>query len=150
MEMCITGIINTDNIQIAAHVALVGILALNLWNASIQSKGLQLSLFSHITEGLRSVAAAPTSTDTEEEIKGIAARMAWEYESFAFFANHRYLDQNIVDHFTPLLISDCRDMQKKYPSVFALQGPGTFKELRKLYKKETGEQLPHAEITRPK
>ena len=153
MGMCITGIITPDNMQIAqvaANVALVGILALNLWNARIQSKGLQLSLFSHIAEGLRSVAAAPTSTDTKEEINGIAARMAWEYESFAFFANHRYLNQNIVDHFTPLVISDCHHMQKEYPVVFTLQGPETFKELRALYEKETGKQLPHANIPRQK
>ena len=150
MEMCITGIITMNNMQIVANVALVGILALNFWIFRLQNKGLQLSLFSHITEGLRSVAAAPTSTATKAENIGISARMVWEYESFAFFANHQYLNQDIVDHFTPLVISDCRSIQKETHVVFALQGPETFKELRKLYEKETGKQLPHANIPRPK
>lgn len=148
MVACAMDIITRDNIQTSAHVALVIVLLLNLWNFKLQRDSLQVSLFSQITHGLRNLLEEiPSEQDAPANILW-RKRLVWEYDAFAFFANHKYLKQDVIEHFRPALIEDCRRMMKDYPEVFETIPAQFATDLRQLFRNATGEDLPHAPDTR--
>ena len=141
----IKNLLTTNNIQIFVITAA---LVFNGWTTYLQANALQLTEFNHITQGLRELTGKKPSKKTEKD--SWAERLIWEYEDFAFLANHRYLEGDFVSHFGPAIIHDCNGITEEFPYVLAKFSAKGCSELRKFYKDATGRDLYYAPNTRQK
>lgn len=139
-----------DNIQVVANVALVLILVLNFWSNILQRDTLQVKIFEQIAHDIGGLIKTPPPLDDKEAWILWEKRLMGIYESFAFFANHKYLRREIVNHFGPAVVGDLDVIVKKYPSALEMLRPPFGSELMEFYRNQTGKDLRAAANDRTK
>jgi hypothetical protein len=119
-------------------------LLLNARGLKYQKKSLRANLFNDIRRRINELedqwAECKTSKDQEKWYE----RLFSIFETFAFYANHGYLEEEMADFYSTG-IEICVDRLKEFPELqeyFKDRGHGEFSELDKYYSKFVKKKLP--------
>lgn len=135
--MCFKEIIQmiVDIVLVTAAFFAIYSLRIHRKAVELQIRNLKASIFDDITQRINELVDNEPDSDKESEMDNWYARLYNAFEQFAFFANHSYLDLEMVSYYKSFIETYNRRVVER-PSTIEMfkkdKSPDEYKELKKL------------------